>query len=79
MYPMIKTLKNIKCGEAAVVVKLHGNGPLRRRILDLGLTKGAVVTVERCAPLGDPIKIRLRGYDLALRKAEADMVEVAAI
>ena len=72
----MKTLKDIKVGGAATVVKLHGDGPVRRRIMDMGLTKGVEVYVRKVAPLGDPVEITLRGYELSLRKADAEMVEI---
>ena len=72
----MKTLKQIKIGETAKVVKLHGEGAVRRRIMDMGLTKGVEVYVRKVAPLGDPIEITVRGYELSLRRADADMIEV---
>lgn len=72
----MKTLKDIKIGESAEVVKLHGEGAVRRRIMDMGITKGVCVTVKKVAPLGDPIEVTVRGYELSLRKADADMIEV---
>ena len=72
----MKTLKNVKVGKTARVVKLHGEGPLRRRIMDMGITKGVEVYVRKVAPLGDPIELRVRGYELSLRKDDADMIEV---
>ena len=72
----MKTLKQIKIGETAKVVKLHGEGAVRRRIMDMGLTKGVEVYVRKVAPLGDPIEITVRGYELSLRRCDADMVEV---
>lgn len=72
----MKTLKQVKIGQSAKVVKLHGEGALRRRIMDMGLTKGVEVYVRKVAPLGDPIEVTLRGYELSLRKADAEMVEV---
>ncbi len=72
----MKTLKQVKIGQTAKVVKLHGEGALRRRIMDMGLTKGVEVYVRKVAPLGDPIEIKLRGYELSLRKADAEMIEV---
>lgn len=70
------TLKDVKIGESAKVVKLHGEGAVKRRIMDMGITKGAEITVRKVAPLGDPIEITVRGYELSLRKADAEMVEV---
>ena len=72
----MKTLKDVRIGKSARVVRLHGEGALRRRIMDMGLTRGVEVTVRRVAPLGDPIEIHLRGYELSLRKADAEMIEV---
>ena len=72
----MKTLRDAKIGETVKVVKLHGEGAVKRRILDMGLTKGVEVYVRKVAPLGDPIEITVRGYELSLRKADAQMVEV---
>ena len=72
----MRTLKDARIGEAVKVVKIHGEGALRRRIMDMGLTKGVEVTVRKVAPLGDPIELTVRGYELSLRKADAEMVEV---
>lgn len=72
----MKTLKDVQPGDRAVVVKLHGEGPLKRRIMDMGITKGVEVLVQKVAPLGDPIEVKVRGYELSLRKTEADMIEV---
>lgn len=72
----MKTLKQIKIGKSATVVKLHGEGALKRRIMDMGITKGVSVYVRKAAPLGDPIEVTVRGYELTLRKADADMIEV---
>ena len=72
----MKTLKDIKIGKSARVVKVHGVGALKRRIMDMGITKGVEIYVRKVAPLGDPIEINLRGYELSLRKADAEMVEV---
>ena len=73
---LMKTLKDIKIGKSARVVKVHGAGALKRRIMDMGITKGVEIYVRKVAPLGDPIEINLRGYELSLRKADAEMVEV---
>jgi len=73
-----QTLKDVKCGQTVTVVKLHGQGAVRRRIMDMGLTKGCKVYVRKVAPLGDPIEIQVRGYELSLRKADANMIEVSA-
>ena len=72
----MNTLKNTKIGATVRVVKLHGEGPLRRRIMDMGITKGVELYVRKTAPLGDPIEISVRGYELSLRKADAEMIEV---
>ncbi|SHK78603.1 ferrous iron transport protein A [Clostridium cavendishii DSM 21758] len=70
------TLKDIKCGEKATVVKLHGEGAVKRRIMDMGITKGVEVFVRKLAPLGDPIEVNVRNYELTIRKADAQMIEV---
>ena len=72
----MRTLKQVKVGQSVTVVKLHGEGPVRRRMMDMGITKGVVIYVRKMAPLGDPIELNLRGYELSLRKADAEMVEV---
>ena len=72
----MKTLRNVKVGQTAVVVKLHGEGAVKRRIMDMGITKGTSVYVRKVAPLGDPIEVTVRNYDLSLRKADAEMIEV---
>ena len=72
----MKTLKDVKVGENAVVVRLHGEGAVKRRIMDMGLTRGTEVHVRKVAPLGDPVEINVRGYELSLRKADAQMIEV---
>ena len=72
----MKTLKDVKVGQAVTVVKLHGEGALRRRIMDMGITKGVEVYVRKVAPLGDPIELNVRGYELTLRKEDADLIEV---
>ena len=72
----MKTLKDVKVGETVRVVKLHGEGAVKRRIMDMGLTKGVEVYVRKVAPLGDPVELTLRGYELSLRRADAEMVEV---
>lgn len=73
---MMKTLKEVKIGETARVVKLHGEGAVKRRIMDMGITKGVDVYMRKVAPLGDPIEITVRGYELSIRKADADMIEI---
>ncbi len=72
----MKTLREIKVGGTARVVKLHGEGALKRRIMDMGITKGVEIYVHRVAPLGDPMQVTVRGYELSLRLADAEMVEV---
>ena len=72
----MKTLKHTRIGETVRVVKLHGEGAVKRRIMDMGMTKGVSVTVRKVAPLGDPIEVTLRGYELSLRKEDAVMIEV---
>ena len=72
----MKTLRQAKIGESAKVVKLHGEGAVKRRIMDMGITKGVEVTIRKVAPLGDPIEITVRGYELSIRKADADMIEI---
>ncbi len=72
----MKTLKDVKVNETAVVVKVHGDGPVRRRIMDMGITKGVEIFVRKVAPLGDPMELNLRGYELTLRRADADMIEI---
>ena len=72
----MKTLKDVKIGEVCTVKKLNGEGAIKRRIMDMGLTKGTTVTVQKVAPLGDPIEVTVRGYELSLRKADAEMIEV---
>ena len=72
----MKTLKEIPVGSSAVVVKIHGEGALRRRIMDMGITKGTEIYVRKVAPLGDPVEITVRGYELSLRKADAEILEM---
>ena len=72
----MRTLKDVHVGETVKVVKLHGTGAVKRRIMDMGITKGVEIYVRKLAPLGDPIEIRVRGYELTLRKADAEMIEV---
>ena len=72
----MKTLKQARIGEAVKVVKLHGEGAVKRRIMDMGITKGVDIYIRKVAPLGDPVEITVRGYELSLRKADAQMVEV---
>ena len=72
----MKTLKDEKVGENAVVKRLHGEGPVKRRIMDMGITKGVELHVRKVAPLGDPMELNVRGYELSVRKADAEMIEV---
>ncbi|KNZ43411.1 FeoA family protein [Acetobacterium bakii] len=72
----MNTLKTTQCGETVTVLKLHGEGPIKRRIMDMGITKGASIFVRKVAPLGDPIEVTVRGYELSLRKNDANMIEV---
>ena len=73
----MKTLRDVKVGQTVSVVKLHGEGALRRRIMDMGITKGASIYVRKVAPLGDPVEITVRGYELSIRKGDAACIEVA--
>lgn len=72
----MKILRDVKVGETAVVVRLHGEGAVKRRIMDMGLTRGTEVHVRKVAPLGDPMELTVRGYELSVRKADAEMIEV---
>ncbi|MGN0481749.1 MAG: ferrous iron transport protein A [Lachnospiraceae bacterium] len=72
----MKTLREIPCGQTVTVKKLDGEGPVKRRIMDMGITKGVEVYVRKVAPLGDPIEVTVRGYELSLRKADARMIQV---
>lgn len=72
----MKTLKDVSVGESCVVVKLHGAGPIKRRIMDMGITKGVEILVRKVAPLGDPMELNVRGYELSLRKSDAELIEV---
>ena len=72
----MRTLKDVPCGETVKVVKLVGTGPVKRRIMDMGITKGSELYIRKVAPLGDPIEITVRNYELSLRKADAEMIEV---
>ena len=76
---VMRTLKDVRIGKSAQVTKVHGEGALRRRIMDMGITKGVEIYVRKTAPLGDPLQISLRGYELSLRKADAEMIEVEEI
>ena len=72
----MKTLKQVKVGDTVRVVKLHGEGAVKRRIMDMGLTKGVEVHIRKVAPLGDPVEVTVRGYELSIRKADAEMIEI---
>jgi ferrous iron transport protein A len=72
----MQTLKGVKPGETVRVVKLHGSGPVRKRIMDMGITRDTEIFVRKAAPLGDPVEVRVRGYELSLRKADIDIIEV---
>ena len=72
----MKTLKQAKVGDTVRVVKLHGEGAVKRRIMDMGLTRGVAVHIRKVAPLGDPVEITVRGYELSLRKADSEMIEI---
>ena len=72
----MRTLRQTKIGETATVVKLHGAGAVKRRIMDMGITKGVQVYIRKVAPLGDPVEITVRGYELSIRKADAEMIEI---
>ncbi len=72
----MKTLKDVRVGQTAAVRRVHGEGPVRRRIMDMGITKGVEIYVRKVAPLGDPMELTVRGYELSLRKEDAEMIEV---
>ena len=72
----MKTLKDAKIGQTVKVVNLHGEGAVRRRIMDMGITKGVVISIRKFAPLGDPVEITVRGYELSIRKDDAQMIEI---
>ena len=72
----MKTLKDVKSGETVVVSKLHGEGALKRRIMDMGITKGTQIYIRKVAPLGDPVEITVRGYELSIRKNDAELIEL---
>jgi len=73
----MKTLREVGIGETVSVLKIHGDGPLRRHLMDMGITKGCSIFVRKVAPLGDPVEITIRGYELSLRKSEAEIIEVS--
>ena len=75
----MNTLRDVKIGDTVKVVKLHGEGAVKRRIMDMGITRGVEVYVRKVAPLGDPVEVTVRGYELSLRKADAEMVEVLPV
>lgn len=72
----MSTLKDVKCGDTVKVVRIHGEGAVRRRIMDMGITKNAEIYIRKVAPLGDPVEVMVRGYELSLRKSDAEMIEV---
>ncbi len=72
----MKTLKDVSVGKTAVVVRVHGEGAVRRRIMDMGITKGVEILVRKVAPLGDPMELTVRGYELSIRKMDAEMIEI---
>lgn len=72
----MRTLKDAKIGQSVVVLRLHGEGAVRRRIMDMGITKNVEIFVRKVAPLGDPMEVNVRGYELSLRKADAEMIEI---
>ena len=72
----MKTLKEVKVGQTVTVKKIHGEGPVKRRIMDMGITKGAEIYVRKVAPFGDPVEVNVRGYELTVRRADAEMVEI---
>lgn len=72
----MSTLRDAKCGDTVKVVKIHGEGAVRRRIMDMGITKNVDLYIRKVAPLGDPVEVMVRGYELSLRKADAEMIEV---
>ena len=71
----MKSLREIPCGQSAVVLKIRGEGPVKRRIMDMGITSGVEIYVRKIAPLGDPMEVTVRGYELSIRKADAEMIE----
>ncbi len=74
----METLRNAKVGQTAKVVKLHGEGAVKRRLMDMGLTRGTEVYIRKVAPLGDPVEVTVRNYELSIRKADAEMIEIEA-
>ena len=75
----MNTLRDVKIGDTVSVVKIHGEGAIKRRIMDMGITRGTDIYVRKVAPLGDPVEITVRGYELSLRKADAEMIEVTEV
>ena len=73
----MRTLKDVRAGETATVARLHGEGPVKRRIMDMGITRGVEISVRKVAPLGDPMELNVRGYELSVRKGDAEMIEVS--
>jgi ferrous iron transport protein A len=73
---ILRTLKDAKVGETVTVVKLHGQGPVKRRIMDMGVTKGVIIFIRKVAPLGDPVEVNIRDYELSLRKSDCEMIEI---
>lgn len=73
---IMKTLRDVKVGQTVTVRRLSGEGPVKRRIMDMGITKGASIFVRKVAPLGDPVEVTVRGYELSIRKADAEMIEI---
>ena len=73
----MRTLKDAKVGETVTVLRLHGEGAVKRRIMDMGITKGVEIAVRKVAPLGDPMELNLRGYELSVRKADAEIIEIS--
>ena len=72
----MKTLRDVKVGGTAIVARLHGEGPVKRRIMDMGITKGTEIYVRKVAPLGDPVEVTVRNYELSVRKADCEMIEI---
>ena len=73
----MKTLRDVPIGQSAIVIKIHGSGALKRRIMDMGITKGTEIYVRKVAPLGDPVEVTVRGYELSVRKEDADILEMS--
>lgn len=75
----MNTLREVKTGQTVIIKKLHGEGAIKRRIMDMGITKGVEVSIRKVAPLGDPIEVNVRGYELSIRKSDAEMIEVETV